>query len=139
MPNQIIASNKWIQDDIDALRTVINSGHTLKLFQNNVTPDPSKVAISFFTVANWDTYANQALTSDFAASTKIVDGEYQILSTVHVFAVPGSGSQTIYGWWIDDGSNVKLSYRFDSSVTMSTSNPALAVQIAYQQWAKSLL
>jgi hypothetical protein len=137
--NQIVSSNKWLSDAIAALRTTLNSSHTLKLFSNNVTPDPSQTSPSFFTEATFSGYSSQSLSSDFAAATLVVDGEYQILSTVHIWNPPASGSQTIYGWWIDDGTYVKLSFRFDTAVVMSTSNPALAVQIAYQEWAKSLL
>jgi hypothetical protein len=138
MANQIVGSNTWVQDDINALRTVLNAGHTLRLFTNNaLTPTPATV-LGTFTEATFPGYSGQILTGDFAASVKILDGEYQILSTVHVWGPPGSGSQTVYGWYIDDGVHVKLSFLFDVPIVMSVSNPALAVQIAYQQWALSV-
>jgi len=134
---QIVASNAFLNDRAGALRTLLNSSHTLRIFKNNFTPTPANV-LADFTEATYTGYAGVSLAGDFAAQTKIQDGEYQTQSTSHTFGPNSGTAQTVYGWYIDDGTNVKLSFKFDNPITVDATT-TFSVQVNAQDWAKSIL
>jgi hypothetical protein len=114
-----VASNYILNLRAGTLRTLLNSGCTLRIFSNNITPTPANV-IGDFTQATYGGYAGQVLTNDFAAQVKVKDGEYSITSTVHTFAYTSGATQTVYGWYIDDGTGVMFSAAFPAAIAMGT-------------------
>jgi hypothetical protein len=135
--NQLVASNVLLQDRADSLRTLLNSGHVLRLFQNNFTP-VSQDSFGSFSEASFTGYASAALTADFGASFKVQDGEYQISSTFHTFTCTGGSPQTVYGSYISAGSDWKFAIRFDVPIVV-TNGTSFAIQINPQDWAKSII
>lgn len=135
--NQLVASNVLLLDRADALRTLLNSGHTLRLFQNDFVP-LSQDSLGSFSEATFMGYAAASLSADFAAPVKIIDGEYQISGTFHTFACTGGSSQTIYGAYITAGSDWKFAIRFDAPLVI-TNGVSFAVQMNPQDWAKSII
>jgi hypothetical protein len=114
-----VASNYFLSARATTLQTLLNSGQTLRLFQNNFSPTPASVLASF-TEASYSGYAGLSLSAAFGAPTKIVDGEYQIASANQTFNGPASGSQVVYGWYVSDGTGVQFSGLFSSPVTMDS-------------------
>lgn len=137
MPASLVASNALLADRIASLRTLLNSGKTLRLFVNNFTPTPVNIR-SDFTEASFVGYAGQSLSSDFAAGVKIIDGEYQSSSTTHTFSCTSGSSQTVYGWYIDDGTDVFLSNKFSAGIVMA-SGSSFTLQVKAQEWALSIV
>lgn len=112
-------------------KTHINAGTTIHLYKTSVTIDPT-VTIATFTEATYAGYSSQSETC--TGPTKIKDGEYELLGLNHVFNAPTSGSQTIYGWWTDDGTNVTAAEAFSSPITMTAGAPGFQLQVAYDHW-----
>jgi hypothetical protein len=129
----IVASNALLADRIASLRTLLNSGKMLRLFQNMFTPAPDDI-LSDFTQATFTGYAAQSLSSAFAAGVKIIDGEYQSTAGPFTFTCSGGSAQTVYGWYIDDGSNVFLSNAFSAPITM-VSGASFSITINAQDWS----
>lgn len=140
MVNAVVASNEWLAATIAADRALLNAGHTIHIFAKNFTPGPGDASVAaFLPEASFPGYSPQSLTNDFAAAGQVKDGEYQSLSSVHVWPTPVSGIDVVYGWWVQDASKVKLSCRFPVPVVMQPGNPPLAVQLAYQKFSRSIL
>lgn len=127
-----VASNYFLNARATTLQTLLNSGQTLRLFANNITPTPA-TALSAFTEASYSGYAGISLASVFGSPTKIIDGEYQIQSTNLVFNGPATGSQVVYGWYVSDGTGVQFSGLFSSPITMD-STVTLTLQLSPQTW-----
>jgi hypothetical protein len=132
-----VASNALLDARAGTLRTLLNSSHTLRLFKNNFTPTPASI-LSAFTQADFTGYASVSLASQFGAQTKIVDGEYQINSGTYTFTWTGGSDQTVYGWYIDDGTDVKFSQTFPSAILMTT-GVSFTLQVNPQEWAFSIV
>jgi hypothetical protein len=135
--SQIVDSNKQCQNLAEKSRTDFNTSHHLRLFKNNFTPDPSK-ALSDFTEATYTGYAAVNLNGQFAASTKVQDGEYQTQSGTYTFSYTSGATQAIYGWYIDDGTDWKCAYLFPSPITLDV-GVSFTIQVNYQEWALSIV
>lgn len=131
-----VASNYFLQARATTLQTLLNSSQTLRLFSNNLNPTPANV-LTDFTEATYAGYAGVSLNGQFGAPTKVQDGEYQIASGTYTFNGPATGSQTIYGWYISDGTGVNFSGVFPAPITM-TSGVSFTLQISPQTWAYSV-
>ena len=137
MPNQLVASNVLLLDRADALRTLLNSGHTLRLFSNDYTP-LSQDSLGSFAEATFTGYAAVGLSAAFAAPVKVQDGEYQISTTFYVFTCTGGSTTMCYGAYITAGSDWKFAIRFDTPITVNNGT-SFAIQINPQDWAKSII
>lgn len=103
MDNVILAADQ-VADRLDAIRTTLNTSSSLRLYTNNITPDPDSDP-STWTLATYTGYANIDLTGVYPTKTNPAAGEYEIDLPDQEFAAPTSGgSQTIYLWAIRDGS-----------------------------------
>lgn len=98
-------SNPLLLARSTSLQTLLNSGHTLRLFVNNFIPTPS-TPLSSFTEASFPGYAGISLAGQFAGPTLVQDGQYMLTTPVLTFACTGLPGQTIYGWYVDDGTNM---------------------------------
>jgi len=113
------------------------SGTHMRLFTNNITPDPSKVT-SDFVEASYPGYAAFDTTGLWVYPVQVVSGQYAVVSPVADFIAPTSGgSVTIYGVFCTDGSNNLLfSYLFSSPITVSPGDPDILTQATYDFWAR---
>ena len=132
-----VASNALLDARAGTLRTLLNSSHNLRLYSNNLTPTPANV-LADFTEATFPGYSAVSLASQFGAQTKVQDGEYQIQSGTYTFTFTSGSSQTVYGWYIDDGTNVKFSQIFAQSILMTT-GVQFTLQVSPQEWAFSIV
>ena len=91
------------------LQTLLNSGHWFSLYYNDLEPTPANI-LSDFVEASFNGYAAFNLAGQFSTVLKQVDGEYYFTAQTSLFACE-SGGQLLYGGYIHDGKNVKLSQR----------------------------
>lgn len=134
----VINSNFEVQSEINQIRTRLNSGLTMRLFTNNSLTVTAATTRATFTEATYAGYAAQSVGSAFAASFNVTTGKYETDSSQITFPAATSGSQTVYGWYIEDGTDWYIAANFDSPITMSSTSPALGIIVAYQQWAAYL-
>lgn len=87
------------------LQTILNSGHTLHLFSNNFPPTPA-TPLSSFIECTFGGYVPLSLAGLFTGPTQVQPGQWQLDSGLLSFPCSMSPGQTIYGWWIDDGTNL---------------------------------
>ena len=139
----IVAANACVQAQIDYLKnTWLNvSNAFVRLFQNNITPDPATL-LAGFTEANFTGYAASVLTTAFGSSFKVIDGKYQSDSSTFTFTCTSGSSQTIYGWYItvnpSGTTTVRLSGLFPAPITMAP-GASFTLQISLQEWSLSII
>lgn len=127
------ASNYFLSARATTLQAYLNSGMTLRLFTDSgLTPTPATV-LSDFTEATWSGYAPISLSSAFGSPAKIIDGEYEIQTGNLSWNGPSTGSQTVYGWYVTDGTGVIFSGAFSSAITMD-STVTLTLQLSPGTW-----
>lgn len=136
MPTPVL-SNQMLADRAGTLATYLNTAHKLKLFQNNIAPTPA-TPLASFVEANFPGYIGIDLTNQFGAPSKVTDGQYQIATPFFTFTCSSGSGQVVYGWWIDDGTNQKMSQAFDTPVTIAPGSPYL-LQIQPQEISQSIL
>lgn len=136
MPMPVL-SNPLLTARATSLAALLNAGHKLKLFSNALTPTPA-TPLSAFVEASFAGYIGVDLTNQFGAPTKVVDGQWQIATPFFTFTCTAAPGQTIYGWWIDDGTNVKMSQAFDAAVNIAVGSPYM-LQIQPQEISQSIL
>lgn len=141
MPAQIVDNNFLLADRALSVQTKFNAGSRLRLFKSAMTPEPVHTLALYTAIeCNFDTYTIVVLNPNWAAPTKVVDGEYQTLSQPAVYASPSTVGNTIYGIFVDDGAgNLLFAEQFDMPISFTIGAPGLTLQIAYQVFAKSIL
>lgn len=130
-------SNPLLLARAGTLRTVLNSGHTLRLFVNNFLPDPAS-PLAYFIEATFSGYAPIPLTSLFPAATQVRNGQYELDSGILVFSCTGGSSQTIFGWYIDDGTDMVACQLLDVPVVICAQG-VYSVEIRPQEISQSVL
>lgn len=125
----IVANDAWLLELSDEARALFNTGHELRLYKNNFSPTSASV-IGDFTEADFAGYAAVSASGKFGASSQVASGLYKTVSDPFLFTC-SSGSQTVYGWYLTDGSDVKLTGNYLAGFTISPGNP-LAVVIDYR-------
>jgi len=134
----ITAPDYEVQLEATAVKVRFNTASTLHLYKNNPTIDES-VTIATFTEANYAGYADVPLTGDWSAPAQQAPGDYYVSSPAVTFAAPTSGTQTIYGWWVDDGTGVLACEAFASPITLASGSPGFSLQVNYEVIAKILV
>jgi len=130
----VVNSNGEISTELNAVRTRWNSGSTIHLYTNNFTP-VATMTIGSFTEASYTGYAAQSLNAQWQAVVKIKDGEYQMSTPVLTWNAPSSGApQTVYGYWIDDGTNVLAADLFAAPITQSAGGPGFQLTVNIDEW-----
>ena len=132
----LVASNALMLQRAQTLQTLLNSGHWFALFSNDIDPTPATMLPEFLE-ANFSGYSPFDLTDQFAAPIREVDGEYVLTGNTGFFGCE-SGTQTIYGGYIHDGVDVKLSQRFDNPLDL-TAGSSFTVPLVVQDLALSIL
>lgn len=133
--------NLWVMDPeledqlTDVLTRINGSGATLRLFENDLTPDPETV-LGDLTAPTLDGYADVDLEGDWTSPARDEAGVWSSQTEIHTFTVDPAeeGSTTIYGVGIFVGTELKLAGRFDSPQTWEDGSP-LRVRIVYVQYA----
>lgn len=130
--------NQMCLDRCGTLATYLNGGgHKLKLFANNFLPTPAS-PIASFVEATFQGYLGVDLTNQFGAAAKVQDGQYQTSTPFFTFNCTGGAGQQIFGWWVDDGANMKLAQSFDAPITITPGSP-YQLQIQPQEISQSIL
>jgi hypothetical protein len=125
----LISASSW-------LRGVLNSRHTLRLFQNAVTLTPGTI-LSDLIECDFMGYVPYDLTGQIPNPIKQQDGQYTIAFTTPLFGCEG-GSQTVFGAYIDDGVNLKFIQNFNPSLTVSVGY-SFVVPVSISCWSTSIL
>lgn len=111
----IATSNKTFTNPGGVLRT---QGANFNLFQTDLTPGTSMVLADYTAaVATFDGYSAKVLTMGlgYVDGTKNAFAQSQLLSFIKA---AGVNTQNIYGWWIDDGTNVIMAAKFNAPIAM---------------------
>ena len=115
-----------------AINGVMNIGGVLRLFQNNLTPNPANI-VTDFVEATFVGYSQKNLINAFGGVWKVVSGIWQTTSTIQTFSCVGEAPQIIYGWYITY-TNVLYYSTFLNPPTISN-GVNLPVQVTLQEQA----
>lgn len=88
---------------------------TAYLYNNNVTPTNIHVLGDYTAAANM---AGKSMTYYTLPDT--IAGTATMRASAFTFTQTANGVQTIYGWYLTDGSAVALAERFSSPITLSS-------------------
>jgi hypothetical protein len=101
-------------------------GANFNLFQTDINP---AVGLDLATltagVATFDGYAAKTLsmTLGYIDGTSTPFAQSQLLSFVKA---AGTNNQNIYGWWIDDGTNVIMAAKYNAPIAMATTGAEIS-------------
>lgn len=111
--------------------------HHLRLYRNDFTTIPS-TSLPDFVEANFDGYAAKDVDTAWNAIFKVLNGLYQFDSDAFTWVGGTLADQVVYGWYIEDGTDVIISKRFPSPihVVMDTS---IILTISPQVFSVSIL
>jgi hypothetical protein len=135
----IVASNQSVNEALVQWLDLIDFGGAcrLRIFSNDFTPTPGS-DLSTFTEANFDGYAAKDPTGTWGVPFKVLNGLYQSDGQIWTWTGATTANQTVYGWYIDDGTFVYLSRRFNAPILVLP-DVVFSVQIFPQTIATSLL
>lgn len=132
-----VTADQLIQARADDLRTLLNSGHHLRLFSNNLALTPD-TALADFTEATYGGYAPVDLAGQFSAISKVQPGEWQFSAGPYSFARTGAPTGNVWGWYVADATHWRLAQKFASFIEMTLSS-SFELVIKPQGWSLSLL
>lgn len=132
-----VISDYELQLRLGAVRSRWTAGSTLRLFQNNIAPVPA-TALGAFVQATFDTYVARVLTGTWSAISLVMSGQWQMLTGVYVYASPATTGNTLYGYYIDDGTGVLQSERFPVPIVFNVGAPPFALQVQDRESSESL-
>lgn len=134
-----IASNALLLARATTLQALLNASHTLRLFQPPLNPTPGNVRADFMAVeATYNGYVPVSLVGQFpGAPVQVQVGMYQFASGTYTFVFNAGPAQTVAGWFIDDGANVKFSQLFPAPILM-TVGVGFTLLVAPQEISRSL-
>lgn len=122
-----------------AIRTRYNAATTLHLYKNDYTPVPDS-ADANFTEADFPGYSDEDLAGDWGAITEAADGKWYIQTPGIEFAWSGVGSSnTIYGWYIKDATEVIMAERFASPLLVESDSLPFRLTIRFTYESKAVL
>ena len=136
MPNPLW-SDPFLLARAATLQALLNSGKMLRLFANSLLPTPD-APLSSFVECSFAGYAPIPLDGAFTGPTALIPGIYQLDSGVRVFTCTGGPSQTIYGWYVDDGEALVSCQLLDVPVTICAGG-VYVVQLRPQEISQSVL
>lgn len=108
----MIASNFTLLAELNRQRQILNHGKWIQLFKNNFFPDSASTKIQF-SRSDFPGYTPQSLDGAFKTPIKLKDGVYVSMTDVLSFPVIAAFGQTVFGWYIAEGSEILFSQRFD--------------------------
>lgn len=101
-------------------------GSTFKLFKSAFTPTPATTKADLDAIeSSFDGYVEQtlAMTQGYVDGISVPYAQSQLLSFIKA---AGVNTEDVYGWWIDDGTNVIAVGVFNIVVPMSTTGAELS-------------
>ena len=101
MPVGTCFSNNQLQLSLNRIVTLLNNNLSIRLFQNNFTPNAGTL-YGTFVEATFNGYNRINSSGKFSNSSKAADGKYLAVSGAISFPFPFGAPQTIYGWYITD-------------------------------------
>jgi len=116
----LLAAMNWQVDNVlSTLGAALNVGHTLRLFSNNIVPNPSMM-FPDFQESSFPGYARWSLNDAFQPTTKVRNGHYAMRTFEHIFTCTGPSAFAVFGWWIVKDGLVKFAFRFPELVSLGT-------------------
>jgi hypothetical protein len=134
----IVAPDYEIEIEANAVQARFNTGSAAHLYTNNFIPDVT-VTIGSFVEATYSGYSPFDLTGLWLTPTRQANGDFYVTTPVMDFSAPSSGSVTIYGYWIDDGTGVLAAEAFASPVTLVSGGPDFMLLVNYEVIAEVLV
>jgi len=136
----IITSDYELDQEIQEIRARFNVLSTLRLFQNDYTPDPN-MAPANFTEATYSGYAPFVLTGEWAAPVEDADGEWSTSPAAHDFTHSGGGvANTLFGIYVDaGGGNIFFAARFDASFVFDLTSLPFRIALKYTDKAEGFV
>jgi hypothetical protein len=133
----IIACNDLIEFVINAWEFQLNSASTLHLYQTVVALTPATIA-SDLTESTFTGYAAKNLAGLYGTPAQVIDGEWQTIIPSQTFTCTAGAAQTVYGYWIDDGSQMYWVEAFSTPLLM-VAGGSFGLQLNLQEWALAIL
>jgi len=136
----IMTSDYELQIEMGAIRTRFNVASDLKLFQNDITPDPNML-IATFTEATYSGYSSFDLSTEWAAPVEDADGKWSIAPASHDFTHSGGAvANTLFGIYVVDGVlGVYFAARFDTPFLFDLNSLPFRVSLKYTDKAEAVL
>jgi hypothetical protein len=139
MPGVIVATNRWTGARILSARAVLNAGLVLHLYTAGPPPAPAVVNPASYTEASWDTYLPVNTAGLWQPGSYVQDGEYMSQLGPLTWPVPLVGTQTVRGWWLDDGTWVQFACQLPVPVVVAAGGTPFEVAIRFQSWALAIV
>jgi len=133
----VVVSNAWLKARCQAAVDLLNSGHFLYLFINDFEPTPADTLASF-DPATFPGSDPIDLVSKWPDPIKIQDGAFASAPSKFDYTCTGPANETVYGWYVKEGTVVKLSARLFAPVPV-IEDTEFEVRIIFETWALSEL
>jgi hypothetical protein len=117
MAGEIVASNALLKDRATNLRTLFDSGHSLRLYKNDLHPKP-EISSATYVEASFDGYARINMAGKWRAVAKGQDGMFHFSSLDCQFTATGTEAEVIHGWMLFGPLGVVLACRLPFPVSM---------------------
>lgn len=131
----LVSTNYTVSQIINLLYSTVNGNCTFNLYQNNITPTPASV-LTDFQPASFAGYAPWSTTGKFTTPIKQQDGIYEITASAGPWLCT-SGSQTIYGGIISNGTNLLYAQVFPAPFVVQV-NTYFSIPITIQSVSSQL-
>lgn len=133
----VVASNAFLIERLAQARAVLNAGHSLHLYGNNLTPVPAD-SLTAFTEIAFPGYAAINLNAQFGAPVKVQNGRYLIGTPSFAFTATGASGAIAYGWYVRTLTALKFSARFPDPIPIGPTT-TVSVRVELQEWALSIV
>lgn len=131
-----VTSDTLLKSRATSLRALLNVGHRLRLFKNDLVPAPN-TARSAFTEANFGGYASVDVSFKWGPISRAQVGQWVFDLALVTFTRTGGPDNTIFGWYLDDGTNVPFSFRFAAPIDTAV-KPLIPLSFRLGEWSRSL-
>jgi len=95
----LVTSNFELLRQANSIRTQLNSGCFVQLFQNPYVPTSASLLVNFVR-SNFPGYAPAVLDGLFGVPVKVADGFYGVTSSEVLFPVTADDPQLIHGYYV---------------------------------------
>jgi hypothetical protein len=139
MAEELIQLNAETQEQCQAVRTRLNAESFVRLYTDNITPDPD-TAPGGLTEASYTDYAEEDLTGRWEAVQQDETGVYSTVTDEITFAAPSGGaSETIRLVGLEEDGVVRWLAKLTDPWVASVGGLPLRLQVRYQQFSASVL
>lgn len=134
-----ITTNYELLLEIDAIRARFNALTTLHLYKNNYVPTPAS-ALSDFVECDFSGYAEVDLSGEWSSPVLNLDGEYEMSTDPHSYTQHGGATgNTVYGIFIDDGTEVVICRRFDTPIAANPGSLGFELTVLFTMDSRNIL